>query len=82
MYANVCKACKQFFMYVNVLPDVSEFTKGDHDWYCFQCHEGGKGPVVACEDCPRIFHLDCLPDDRKPQKDLFVCPPCHVSIGY
>ncbi|CAG7835474.1 unnamed protein product, partial [Allacma fusca] len=59
------------------LPD-RDFTKGDHDWYCFQCHAGGGGAVVACEDCPRIFHLDCLPDDKKPQKDLFVCPPCSL----
>jgi hypothetical protein len=52
--------------------------KEDHDWYCFQCHLGGA--VVKCEDCPRVFHLDCLPEERKPEKDLFICPPCHVRF--
>lgn len=60
------------------LPPTTLAEKGDHDWYCFQCHLGG--PVVMCEDCPRVYHLECLPDDRKPQKDLFVCPACHVSL--
>jgi hypothetical protein len=58
--------------------DHKSLERGDHDWYCFQCHLGG--PIVKCEDCPRVFHLDCLPEDRKPDKDLFVCPPCHVWI--
>ncbi|OXA57793.1 Zinc finger MYND domain-containing protein 11 [Folsomia candida] len=58
------------------LPDHAKLDRGDHDWYCFQCHMGG--PIVKCEDCPRVFHMDCLPDDRKPDKDLFVCPQCHI----
>lgn len=58
------------------IPEPEKIEKGDHDWYCFHCHLGG--PTVKCEDCPRVFHLDCLPEDRKPNKDLFVCPPCHV----
>jgi hypothetical protein len=24
--------------------------------------------------------MTCLEEDRKPQQDLFVCPPCHVII--
>ncbi|CAL8121670.1 unnamed protein product [Orchesella dallaii] len=58
------------------LPDASTMEKGDHDWYCFQCHLGGQ--IVKCEDCPRVYHLECLPEDRKPEKDLFVCPACHI----
>lgn len=61
------------------LPDAATVEKGDHDWYCFQCHLGGQ--VVKCEDCPRVYHLECLPEDRKPEKDLFVCPACHVRFG-
>lgn len=61
------------------LPDPTAVVeKGDHDWYCFQCHLGGQ--VVKCEDCPRVYHLECLPEDRKPEKDLFICPACHVTL--
>jgi len=64
------------------LPDADALAleKGDHDWYCFHCHLGGQ--IVKCEDCPRVYHLECLPEDRKPEKDLFVCPTCHVSSIY
>jgi len=62
---------------VYALPDPELSSKGDHDWYCFKCHIGG--PVVSCEDCPRVFHLECLEEERKPHQDLFVCPPCHIT---
>lgn len=64
------------------IPKVTEGgVQADHDWYCFQCHLGsGSKSVVECEDCPRVYHLDCLPEDRKPEKDLFVCPSCSVRL--
>lgn len=48
-----------------------EKSKNKHRWdilqsrdcYCYECH--GAGSVLACVDCPRVFHVGCIrPDDE------------------
>lgn len=58
------------------IPEPSSLKKEGHDWYCFNCHKGGE--VVQCQWCPRVYHYDCLPSNRKPKRNVLFCPCCHV----
>ncbi|KAG8431451.1 hypothetical protein GDO86_018687 [Hymenochirus boettgeri] len=47
-----------------------------HDWYCFECHLAGE--VVMCDQCFRVYHPKCLPDDFKLRDSTnhWQCPVC------
>ena len=42
-----------------------------HEEMCFCCHDGGL--VVECDDCPKVYHMQCLGRDAVP-KSRFTCP--------
>ena len=50
--------------------------KGDHDWYCFDCHQPGE--VVTCSSCWRVYHTACTEEEW--QGPSFVCAVCKVRI--
>ena len=43
-----------------------------NDDICFQC--GCAGELIQCDDCPRVFHLDCLPDLYAIPDGAWRCP--------
>ncbi|XP_077347259.1 zinc finger MYND domain-containing protein 11 isoform X3 [Lithobates pipiens] len=47
-----------------------------HDWYCFECHLPGE--VMICDQCFRVYHPKCLPDDMKlrDSSNHWQCPVC------
>ncbi|XP_050418210.1 zinc finger MYND domain-containing protein 11 [Patella vulgata] len=57
--------------------DDSELDDG-HDWYCFECHQGGE--MYECQDCWRVFHEACLPEDSDNQLgSKFSCYICQAG---
>jgi len=42
-----------------------------HEEMCFCCQDGGL--VVECDDCPKVYHMQCLGRDAVP-KSRFTCP--------
>ncbi|KAM4027701.1 zinc finger MYND domain-containing protein 11 isoform 1-T2 [Anomaloglossus baeobatrachus] len=47
-----------------------------HDWYCFECHLPGE--VMICDQCFRVYHPKCLPDDLRlrDSSNHLQCPVC------
>ncbi|OCT75518.1 zinc finger MYND domain-containing protein 11 isoform X1 [Xenopus laevis] len=47
-----------------------------HDWYCFECHMPGE--VMMCDQCFRVYHPKCLPDDLRlrDSSNHWQCPIC------
>ena len=65
------------------ITDPEEFmdNRGEHDWYCFHCHLGGRnGCIVYCSTCPRIYHAACLNLNVQIGNQTFTCPACKVSV--
>ncbi|XP_061879072.1 zinc finger MYND domain-containing protein 11 isoform X1 [Entelurus aequoreus] len=56
-----------------------EWEPESHDWYCFQCHL--PGDVLPCDDCFRVFHLKCLPEEGRPHDagSHWQCVVCRGS---
>lgn len=54
------------------IPEDEEETRGDHDWYCFECHTAGE--VLPCSDCWRVFHPSCTLEEWTGPK--FTCSIC------
>ena len=50
--------------------------RGDHDWYCFECHTAGE--VLPCSDCWRVFHPSCTLEEWTGPK--FTCSICQVRM--
>uniref|UniRef100_A0A096M5H2 Zinc finger, MYND-type containing 11 n=1 Tax=Poecilia formosa TaxID=48698 RepID=A0A096M5H2_POEFO len=50
-----------------------------HDWYCFDCHL--PGDVLPCDNCFRVYHLKCLPEECKPRDggSHWQCVVCRGS---
>ena len=38
----------------------------EHEEVCFDC--GTPGELLECDECPRVFHLDCINIDDVPEK--------------
>ncbi|KAK3108848.1 hypothetical protein FSP39_017157 [Pinctada imbricata] len=57
------------------LPEEDEDLKGDHDWYCFECHAAGE--VLPCSDCWRVFHPSCTMEEWTGPK--FTCTICQAG---
>ncbi|MEQ2214231.1 hypothetical protein XENOCAPTIV_025012, partial [Xenoophorus captivus] len=53
-----------------------------HDWYCFDCHL--PGDVLPCDNCFRVYHLKCLPEECKPRDggSHWQCVVCRVGSGF
>ncbi|KAK9538419.1 hypothetical protein VZT92_003590 [Zoarces viviparus] len=56
-----------------------EWEAESHDWYCFECHL--PGDVLSCDNCFRVYHLKCLPDEFKPRDagSHWQCVVCRGS---
>ncbi|XP_034008914.1 zinc finger MYND domain-containing protein 11 isoform X2 [Trematomus bernacchii] len=56
-----------------------EWEAESHDWYCFECHL--PGDVLECDNCFRVYHLKCLPDEFKPKDggSHWQCGACRGS---
>jgi len=52
----------------------SKLRNYDH---CFVCHKGGE--LLACDQCPQVYHLECLGMKAVP-KGCFRCP-WHACMG-
>ncbi|XP_062571886.1 zinc finger MYND domain-containing protein 11-like [Saccostrea cucullata] len=57
------------------IPEEEEETRGDHDWYCFECHTAGD--VLPCSDCWRVFHPSCTLEEWTGPK--FTCSICKAA---
>ncbi|XP_063421002.1 zinc finger MYND domain-containing protein 11-like [Mytilus trossulus] len=57
------------------IPDEGELVKGDHDWYCFGCHNVGE--VLPCSDCWRVFHPSCTKEEWT--GPTFTCTICRAG---
>lgn len=51
------------------------FDDVKHDWYCCECHKAGK--VDCCEQCHRVFHLECHVPENTEKK---LCSFCEVRF--
>ncbi|XP_073486019.1 zinc finger MYND domain-containing protein 11 isoform X3 [Aquarana catesbeiana] len=56
--------------------DEIDWETETHDWYCFECHLPGE--VMICDQCFRVYHPKCLPDDMKlrDSSNHWQCPVC------
>ncbi|XP_041423296.1 zinc finger MYND domain-containing protein 11 isoform X4 [Xenopus laevis] len=56
--------------------DEIDWETETHDWYCFECHLPGE--VMMCDQCFRVYHPKCLPDDLKlrDSSNHLQCPIC------
>lgn len=58
------------------LPPTDLSTAADnYDWYCCKCQRGGA--VECCEQCHRVFHLECYTSNIAERK---ICIFCEVQI--
>ncbi|KAL1455190.1 hypothetical protein WDU94_009301 [Cyamophila willieti] len=55
--------------------DFENVVTESHDWYCFECHQGGD--VLSCSVCHRVFHCSCIKADDSEQDIKFVCKICN-----
>lgn len=44
----------------------------NHQDYCQICFDGGN--LQLCAGCPRVYHIDCLPEDAQMWQMSFYCP--------
>ncbi|KAI4799744.1 hypothetical protein KUCAC02_016712 [Chaenocephalus aceratus] len=67
-----CKELRRQFV-------LQEWEAESHDWYCFECHL--PGDVLECDNCFRVYHLKCLPDEFKPKDggSHWQCGACRGS---
>lgn len=49
-----------------------------HDWYCCECHKAGK--VECCQQCHRVFHLECYAPENTERKLCRFCQVCLTQI--
>lgn len=64
------------------MSSILQLEKDSHDWYCFECHNGGD--VICCTSCHRVYHLSCISKDDLPEDDVknkFVCIVCKVLVA-
>uniref|UniRef100_A0A8C5R098 Zinc finger MYND-type containing 11 n=1 Tax=Leptobrachium leishanense TaxID=445787 RepID=A0A8C5R098_9ANUR len=56
--------------------DEIDWETETHDWYCFECHSPGE--VIMCDQCFRVYHPKCLPDDLRlrDSSNHWLCPVC------
>ncbi|KAM9322552.1 zinc finger MYND domain-containing protein 11 isoform 1-T1 [Pholidichthys leucotaenia] len=56
-----------------------DWEKESHDWYCFDCHL--PGDVLTCDNCFRVYHFKCLPEECKPRDggSHWQCVVCRGS---
>ncbi|XP_018122643.1 zinc finger MYND domain-containing protein 11 isoform X2 [Xenopus laevis] len=56
--------------------DEIDWETETHDWYCFECHMPGE--VMMCDQCFRVYHPKCLPDDLRlrDSSNHWQCPIC------
>ncbi|KAM4705296.1 zinc finger MYND domain-containing protein 11 isoform 4-T4 [Rhinophrynus dorsalis] len=56
--------------------DEIDWEAETHDWYCFECHLPGE--VMICDQCFRVYHPKCLPDDLRlrDSSNHWQCPVC------
>ncbi|KAL3687398.1 hypothetical protein R1sor_013707 [Riccia sorocarpa] len=55
---------------------------GDDGYYfeCFVCDVGGD--LLCCENCPRVYHLECLsPPLKRTPPGKWLCPCCKETAG-
>ncbi|XP_048754240.1 zinc finger MYND domain-containing protein 11-like isoform X1 [Ostrea edulis] len=57
------------------IPEDEEDMRGDHDWYCLECHTAGD--VLPCSDCWRVFHPSCTMEEWTGPK--FTCSICKAA---
>lgn len=60
-------------------------SSDDKQKFCFTCNKTSRfGPLVSCDFCPLVFHLDCLePPMTAPSTTIWMCPihPNHKIPG-
>ena len=50
------------------------------DSMCWVCHTTGY--LVCCDNCPRVYHLECLGRASKSHdKTPWMCPVCQVRLA-
>ncbi|KAL3688297.1 hypothetical protein R1sor_014606 [Riccia sorocarpa] len=57
-------------------------TTGDDGYYseCFVCDGGGD--LLCCENCPRVYHWECLsPPLTRTPPGKWLCPCCNETAG-
>ena len=52
---------------------------GPHRRRCERC--AGVGQLLACDTCPRVFHVSCVPVPPAPDAELWSCPDCASDGG-
>lgn len=57
-------------------PPIGTTENDSHDWYCCKCHRAGA--VECCEQCHRVYHLECHASSNAKLK---ICNFCEVRIA-
>lgn len=65
-------------------PPSAASSSGSDDHNLFHCHVCHKlGSVVCCDNCPHVYHKNCIPETDPSRKSLendedpWYCPACH-----
>ncbi|KAL1524909.1 hypothetical protein AB1Y20_019787 [Prymnesium parvum] len=52
-------------------------TNDGSDDFCAKC--GGFGLLVMCDNCPEVYHPECLGLESVPEDDFWQCPNCIIK---
>lgn len=63
---------------IKMCPYFANKDASKNDSYCWVCHDGGD--VLCCDQCPRVFHLQCSGLQKSPddEDNEWFCSICKV----
>lgn len=88
----LCDGCDRGYHTYCFKPKMDNIPDGD--WYCYECLNkatGEKNCIVCgkktgrnllyCDNCPRVYHTDCLtPPLNKVPRGKWYCQNCHSKV--
>lgn len=88
----LCDGCDRGYHTYCFKPRMENIPDGD--WYCLECMNKATGErncivcgkktgrnLVYCDNCPRVYHTDCLtPSLNKVPRGKWYCQNCHSKV--